>query len=207
MRRKLFSAAVLGLAVWAFPGTANAALTLCPASFTTNPTAKVEDATGTFTAASQCQYITPADNSTVANVATVNANAFFGVSTWETFAGAALQTDANSGTGTWSIPNADFANYNYMLTFKDGADTNLISFLLNEVYSSGVWTTPFTDPPFSFGGASTSHNVSHFSLFRTPTGPTPNNIPETPVPEPASLLLLGSGLAVAGHRLRRRFQA
>lgn len=96
--------------------------------------------------------------------------------------------------------NANLSGYTtFVLGVKDGADPKWAGFLLdlslavNNVLSGTVSMT---------GGS-----FSHFALYGIRGTPTPNNIPETPVPEPASLLLLGSGLAVAGHRLRRRFQA
>jgi hypothetical protein len=174
---------------------AEAALNACPASFTTNPTAKVEDPTGTTTAASACQYVTPPDNSNVANATNINAAGFFGQTDWES--NGQNQIDANSSTGTWTITNPDFVNYDYAIFFKDGDDTNLVGFLFNEQFTSGVWSTPFTEPPFDLSGGSTSHDVSHYTILRNPTDPTS-------VPEPASLAILGSALLGAGFFARRR---
>ena len=193
----------LGLAAgmtFAFAGEAQAALVSCPATWTVDGTARVHDGGGApvLTAASECQYIIPPNNSTVANVANVNANQFFGFSDWES--GGVLQLGAASTTGTWTIPPAflNFAVYDYMITFKDGGGTNLTSFFLNELFSSGGWNTPFTDPPFDLPGMSTTHEVSHFSIFRRVAGD------DITIAEPASLLLMGMGLAAAARRMRRR---
>jgi hypothetical protein len=181
-------AAIAGL-----PGApAEAALVSCPASFVADGTAKVFN--GGSSAASACEYITPPDPSTVANETTVNAAGFFGFSDW--MITAADQVDVNASSGSWMITAVDFAAFDYMITFKDGANTNLVSFLLNEMFSSGSWTTPFTEPPFSFPGAATSRDVSHYSIFKRGAG--------TPVPEPLVVTLLGSGLLAIAAMGRRR---
>ncbi|HJY38787.1 MAG TPA: PEP-CTERM sorting domain-containing protein, partial [Steroidobacteraceae bacterium] len=82
----------------------------------------------------------------------------------------------------------------YMITFKDGADTNLISFIITA--AAGNWTTPFTEPPFDFSGGSVVHNVSHFSIFSRGT--------PTDVPEPATLLMLSLGLLSLGFARRKK---
>lgn len=172
---------------------AHAALITCPTSFTTDPTAKVEDGTGTLTAASACQYLTPADNSNVASVTNINTAGFFGHSDW-TLNGGNLQVGPGGATGTWTISSANFANYDYMIVFKDGEGTNLIGFQFNELFSSGVWSTPFTEPTFDFNGRSTSHDVSHYTIVE--------RLNPTQVPEPLPLTLLGIGMG--GMWLSRR---
>jgi PEP-CTERM motif-containing protein len=140
-----------------------------------------------------CQYLDPPDNSNVANVTNVNAAGFFGFSDWSGVDGW-LQTDGGAGSsGSWDIGSLT-AGLTYMITFKDGADTNLISFIITA--AAGNWTTPFTEPPFDFSGGSVVHNVSHFSIFSRGT--------PTDVPEPATLLMLSLGLLSLGFARRKK---
>lgn len=196
-----FAAALAGV----FPSIASAGLMLCPAGFTSDGTPKVYGGTDTSrSAANACQYQTPPDNSVVANVANVNAAGFFETTTWELAPGGANQQDASALAGLWSIPAADFAQYDYMLTFKSGNGTNLISFLLSGGYVAGGWTSPFTNPPFDTLKPGQTREVSHFTLFRRAGGDDdpPRDIES--VPEPASLLLFGAGLGAASLVARRR---
>jgi hypothetical protein len=176
---------------------AHAALVDCPDSFTDNPGAKVEDDTGLVSAASACQILTPADNSNVASVDNINDANFFDSSNWSANGGN-LQLDVASSTGTWSIDAANFAAFDYMIVFKSGKGTNLTGFLLNELFASGVWSTPFTSPPFTFNGKVTSRDVSHYTIVQRP------GTPPVDMPEPGILGLLGIGLAGYAAARRRR---
>jgi hypothetical protein len=179
----------------------HAAFNSCPASFVADGTAKVHDGGGApvLTAASACQYITPPDQNNVANEMNINADGgFFGFNDWDIWDNSVSQVNANASSGAWSIPNVDFATYDYIIAFKDGNGTNLTSFLLNESFSSGGWSTPFTDPPFDLPGMSRSHDVSHYSIARREGGGT-----TVLLPEPGTIALLGLGILGMGWVARR----
>ena len=200
MKAYLVGAALL-LSTLGFSSGAQAALISCPASFTTDGTAKVHDGTlSKNTAASACQYDNATTNSTVANLSSINTSAFFGFSDW--LDNGQTQIDpANDLSGLWSILNVDFALLDYLMVFKDGEGTYLTAFLFNEEFSSGGWDSPFTDPPFTLPGESTVHDVSHYSIFARDNSKDPGT---EPIPEPATLLLFGFGLAGLAVARRRR---
>jgi len=196
MRTILLSAAALG-AVAAFSAPASAALITCPASFVADGTAKVFN--GSNSAVSGCQYDNATGNSTVASLTNINTSAFFGYSDWES--NGQGQIDASASSGSWTIAGVDFAAYDYLIVFKNGNGTHLTAFTFNEEFSSGNWSTPFTDPPFNLPGGSTSHAVSHYSIVKRYNPETP---PPVDVPEPAMLGLFGLGLMGLGMARRRR---
>jgi hypothetical protein len=84
------------------------------------------------------------------------------------------------------------SGYLYLLAKYDGPNWG------TEVWYVGGLTGVHTIPAFPPG--LTSLGLSHWSLFN----PGGGRDDETPVPEPASLLLLGTGLAVAARRLRTK---
>lgn len=201
-------AVVAGLAAFGWAGQAHAVLADCPASFTANGTAKVNvSGASTDTAASDCEYISPPDQSNVANETNVNAAGFFGSSDWSLFQ--ISQVDPpNDQSGSFSLSGANFATNDYIVVFKDGADTNLVAFLLIDQTGDPDnydWLSPFTEPPFDFTNDSTIRDVSHFSVF-TREGDGPNG-GGGPVPEPAAMALFGVGLAALGLTMRRRRRA
>jgi hypothetical protein len=172
---------------------ANAALVDCTASSATGANSKVKNTTGTATAVNACQYITPADPSNTATVANINSAGFFGTTSWAANGGNVQINPSNDQAGTWTIAGADFATFDYMIVFKDGANTNLIGFLFNELFSTGSWTTPFTNPPFTGVGANQSKDVSDFTIVQRRGGT--GNPGGGEAPEPGILALMGLGMA------------
>ncbi|MES2758928.1 MAG: PEP-CTERM sorting domain-containing protein [Pseudomonadota bacterium] len=198
---KLLKIAVVAATVFGF-GSAHAALMNCPASFVTNPTAKVENAGGTATAVSACQYLTPADPSNVASISNINAAGFFGSTNWTLNPGNLQVDPTNDQAGTWAITAANFLLNDYIIVFKDGQDTNLVAFLFNEQFMNGTWTTPFTNPPFDVNNPK---DVSHYTIAqRLGESPCTVNCGPQEVPEPSNVALFGIGILGAAAALRRR---
>lgn len=186
--------------------SAQAALISCTGAFTTDPTSKVEDATGTMTATSACQYITPADSSNTAKLVNINAAGFFGTSTWVANSLANTQLDpGNDLTDTWSITNANFALYDYIIVFKDGDGTNLTAFLFNELFTNGVWSSPFASPIVD---VSNPKEVSHYTIAQrdaveVPCNPQIEDCRPREIPEPTSIALMSLGMLGAAVALKR----
>jgi len=213
----------MALGVFACSHVAFAAQVLCPSTFVTDGTAKVSHfgIAGVLSAANLCEYTSPPDNSVVANATNVNAAAFFTKTDWLVVTGFSQLEPSNGQSGSFELATANFPTKEYMVVFKDGRDTNLIGFLLNEeldnegVATAGkvkiAWTTPFTNPPFTALNTNQQKDVSHYTVFerncgvttecRGP-GPDPTGDPNG-VPVPATLALLGVGLIGLGAMRQR----
>jgi hypothetical protein len=198
---------VLAATLLGVGNSAQAALVSCPASFTTTDP-KVENLAGDATAASDCQYLTPADPSNVASIGNINAAGFFGTSTWTLNTGNGQVDPSNDQFGTWAISDADFVTYDYMIVFKDGSDTNLIGFLFNEQFENGSWSSPFTNPPFDTNNGRTK-DVSHYTIAQragveVPCNPDIEDCGPREVPEPNGIALMSLGMIAAAAVFRRR---
>jgi hypothetical protein len=103
---------------------------------TADGTAKV-DYGANLSATSACEYDGDGHNNDVANETNVNANAFFGTNTWDDLGKTDLPDGAGQN-GSWALPvGFNFALFDYLNVFKDGRNTSLIGFLLNEEAASG----------------------------------------------------------------------
>ena len=96
-------------------------------------------------------------------------------------------TNLTGGFANWTLTDTNFLNY--ALGVKDGGDPKWAVFLLDG-----------TSGTVSMTGGS----FSHFILYGRGEGPGAGGPAGSSVPEPASLLLLGGGLAVAAATLRKR---
>ena len=211
------SALVLGLA---FAGSANAGFVSCTGD---DPEYDISDA---VTPSTDCSILDPIGDNTNDFVGrndssrwTVNQEAFFDYDDWlfegrwqydkdqeklvvgegDEFTGL-FSFDGDAQSGDWKL-TGDFwdSNSDLMFVLKDGADTNLVGYLIQEFVESGTYESPFTDPPFPTGNDN-ARDISHISIYyREGDGNgNGNGTPPAEVPAPGVLGLFGLGLLGLG---------
>lgn len=119
-----------------------------------------------------------------------------------------FEGDTLSGTFTKTLAALWDEVEKVMLVFKDGANTNLVGYLINlaaladEPFNGeGNYESPFTNPPFNVAN---TRDISHISVYYT-KGEGSTTPGGDPIPEPSTILLMGFGLLGFGtSQLRKR---
>lgn len=176
----------------AVSGTANAGFISCVGAD--------YDISGKVSTATDCTILGPLDGAAndTPQPGFVNGQGFFGITNW-LFDGKWNNTDlgfvdtSSLFNFTGGGPSGGFTYVgassisDIMFVFKDGNGTNLVGYMVTK--NNGIYSTPFTDPPFPLSGNSASKDVSHISVYYREGGSPPEQIPE-----PGVLFLMSVGL-------------
>lgn len=177
------------------------------------------DISGYVDPSSDCAILEPLDGHENDSEALVNAEEFFTFDDWlldgkydsenNIFVdNSVLFTFTGDGQlGTFTYVGGGFDHDDIMFIFKDGGSTNLVGYLIDmtallaDPYNgTGTYRSPFVIPPFSFTG-DPPRDISHISVYYREGGDI------TLIPEPALLILFGTGLLAMGWTIRRRNRA
>lgn len=95
----------------------------------------------------------------------------------------------NEKNGTWSMDDIWNSYDQIALVFKDGNNTSLVSYILNNGTTSGAYSSPFTTAMFD--GINHTKDISHISVY--------GQVASVPLPA-ASWLFIGGLMTLFGFR-------